>query len=141
MNDNRPKVGIGVYIIKDGKLLLGERIGAHQTNTFCAPGGHLEYGESWEECAKRETAEETGVEIDNMRFLGITNDIMKDDEKHYITIAMIADYKSGEPTNLEPDKCLGWKWYAFDEIPERKSAFLANFLNSEFATGLKKYLS
>jgi len=140
MSENRPKVGIGVYIIKDGKLLLGERIGSHQANTFCAPGGHLEYGESWEECARRETAEETGIEIKNVRFLGVTNDIMENDEKHYITIAIVADYANGEPTNLEKEKCLGWKWYSFDEIPERKSAFLANFLKSEFVSELKKLM-
>lgn len=140
-SENRPKVGIGVYVIKDGKLLLGERIGSHQANTFCAPGGHLEYGESWKECAERETVEETGIEIENVRFLGITNDIMPDDNKHYITIAMLADWKSGEPTNLESEKCLGWKWYSIDKLPERRSAFLANFLKSDFATELKKYLS
>ena len=141
MNDKRPRVGIGVYIIKDRKILLGERVGAHQANTFCAPGGHLEFGESWEECAKRETLEETGLEIENVRFLGLTNDIMGDDNKHYITIAMIADCSTGEPVNLEPNKCLGWKWYSLNDIPDKKSAFLENFLNSEFADNLKKLIS
>lgn len=138
--ENRPKVGIGVYIIKDGKLLLGERIGSHQKNTFCAPGGHLEFGESWEECAKRETTEETGLEIENVRFLGVTNDVMPKDKKHYITIAMVADWKNGEPENLEKNKCLGWKWYALENIPENKSAFLENFLKSEYVVELKNIL-
>lgn len=139
--ENRPKVGIGVYIVKDDKVLLGERIGSHQANTFCAPGGHLEYGESWEECAKRETLEETGLRIENIRFMGITNDVMKEDKVHSVTISMLADWKSGEPKIMEPDKCLGWKWYSYDEIPERKSAFLASFLESDFVDKLKGQLN
>ncbi|MCL2281009.1 NUDIX domain-containing protein [Candidatus Saccharibacteria bacterium] len=91
----RPGVGIGVYIIKDSKLLMGERIGAHQANMFAAPGGHLEFGETWEECAEREVMEETGIKITNARFLGVTNDVMLDDDRHYITIAIAADYARG----------------------------------------------
>lgn len=138
--ENRPKVGVGVYIIKGGKVLLGERIGSHQANTFCAPGGHLEYGESWEECAKREVVEETGLVVNNIKFLGLTNDILSNENKHYITIAMLADWENGEPQNLEQDKCLGWNWYGLDEIPDEKAVFLANFLNSEFVDNLKNIL-
>lgn len=138
MNNNRPRVGIGVYIVKDGKVLLGERIGSHQANTFCAPGGHLEFGESWEECAQRETAEETGIKIKNIRYIGLTNDVMEKDGVHSVTIAMLADWEDGEPKIMEPEKCLGWKWYLLNEIPERKAKFLASFLESEFSEELKK---
>ena len=60
MNEHRPKVGIGVIIQKDGKLLMGQRRGAHGADTWCPPGGHLEFGETWESCARRETREEAG---------------------------------------------------------------------------------
>ena len=133
-------MGIGVYVIKDGKILLGERVGSFQANTFCAPGGHLEYGESWEECARRETFEEAGIKIKNLRFLGVVNDIMGDNGGHYVTIQILADYDSGEPTRMEPNKFLSWDWYSYDEIPERKSAFLENFLKSEFAPKLKELI-
>jgi hypothetical protein len=56
-----PKVGVGVIIIKDNKLLFHIRKGAHGENTYGLPGGHLEFKESWEECAQREVEEETGV--------------------------------------------------------------------------------
>jgi len=138
--EEKPKVGVGVYIIKNGKILLGERIGSHQSNTYSAPGGKLEYGESWEQCAKRETKEETGLEIENVKFLGVTNDVMPKDNKHYITIAMIANLKSGEPEVLEPNKCLGWGWYELDNIPVKKALFLENFLNSSFSNELKNTL-
>lgn len=48
------------------------------------PGGHLEYSESFADCAAREALEETGLEIGDIKFLTATNDIMEG--KHYVTI-------------------------------------------------------
>ncbi len=118
MEEDRPKVGLGVYIRKNGKILLGKRIGSHGANSWCPPGGHLEFGESFEECVKRETLEETGIKIKNISFLGITNDIFKKEKKHYVTIAMIADYSSGVVKIMEPKKCLKWEWFSVDKIPD-----------------------
>ncbi len=53
----RPKVGVGVIVVKEGKVLLLQRKNSHGSGTWCFPGGHLEYGESLEECAKREVLE------------------------------------------------------------------------------------
>ena len=79
----RPKVGLGAYIIKDDKILLGKRKSAHGEGTWCPPGGHLEFNERLEECAIRETMEEAGINIKNVRFLTITNDIFKDNKKNH----------------------------------------------------------
>lgn len=135
----RPSVGIGVYVIKDGKFLIGERIGAHGANTWCAPGGHLEYGESWEDCAVREVAEETGLKIKSTRFLGLTNDIFSEG-KHYITISLAADWVSGEPTITEPDKCLGWRWVDLNSLPKNQFLSLEQILASEFCVNLESEL-
>ena len=61
--DKRPKVGVGVIVTKNSRVLLGKRKGAHGEATWCFPGGHLEFREKLEDCAKRETLEETGVKI------------------------------------------------------------------------------
>lgn len=37
MENNRPKVGVGVAIIKDGKVLLGKRKNAHGEGTWSFP--------------------------------------------------------------------------------------------------------
>jgi 8-oxo-dGTP diphosphatase len=60
---NRPKVGIGVFIFKDGKFLMGCRKGAHGAGTLSEPGGHLEFVESFEECFEQEALEEIGAKI------------------------------------------------------------------------------
>lgn len=115
--NNRPGVGIGVIIIRDGKILLGKRKNAHGEGAWCYPGGHLEYGESWEKCSQREVKEETGIEIKNLRFGTVTNDLFEKEQKHYITICMLADFASGEVRVLEPDKCEKWDWFEWDNLP------------------------
>jgi len=112
-----PKVGVGVMVIKDGKVLLGKRRGAHGEGEYAWPGGHLEYMESIIECARREVREETGMEIKNVRFLRLLN--LKDYKpKHYIDIGMIADWESGKPKVREPDRTESWAWYDLDNLPQ-----------------------
>ena len=53
MDENKPKVGMGIMILKDGKILLGKRKNSHGSGEYAFPGGHLEYMESFEGCAKR----------------------------------------------------------------------------------------
>ena len=129
---NRPKVGLGVIIIKDNKVLLGQRKNAHGEGTWCPPGGHLEYRETWEECAERETLEETGIKIKNIRFGTVTNDIFTKEDKHYITISMLADYQSGEPEVMEPDKCEQWDWFTWDNLPQPLFVPIQNLLKKGY---------
>lgn len=126
------RVGIGAYILRDGKFLFGKRIGSHGTGTWSAPGGWLEFGESWEECAKRETLEETGVEIENIRFGTVTNDISEEEGKHVVTIHMVADHKSGEPRVTELDKWEKWDWFSWDDLPQPLFYPYKNLLAQKF---------
>jgi 8-oxo-dGTP diphosphatase len=110
-------VGVGVLIFRDGKILLGQRRGSHGAGEYAFPGGHLEWMESFEECARRETREEAGIEIDNVRFQYLAN-VKKYAPKHYIHVGLIADWLAGEPSAQEPEKCSEWKWYPLDALPE-----------------------
>ena len=67
MELKRPKVGLAVFVIKNSKFVMMLRQGAHGAGNWGLPGGHLEFGETWEQCAKRETIEETGLAIKNIR--------------------------------------------------------------------------
>src|SRR4051812_40215675 len=100
MDKERPKVGIGVIITRNGKILVGERTGNHGAGTFMIPGGHLEFGESFEETALREAEEETG--LTDMKVKGVVsigNDIAYG--KHYVSIGVLVESPSGEPTDPE----------------------------------------
>lgn len=129
---NRPKVGVGVIIIKDGKILLGKRKVARGEGTWCCPGGLLEYGESWEECSRREVMEEVGIEIKNLRFGMVTNDIFKNVQKHSITICMISDFASGEVKVMEPHECEKWGWFEWDKLPQPLCLPTINLLKGGF---------
>jgi len=111
-----PKTGIAVMIMKDDKVLLGKRKGARGAGDYAFPGGKLEMRESFENCAKREVMEETGIEIQNIKFLRLLN--FKFYDKHFVDVGLLADWKSGEPTVMEPEKCEGWGWYDLENLPQ-----------------------
>lgn len=128
----RPKVGVGVCIIKNGKVLLGQRFGAHGEGSWSFPGGHLEFGESWEDCAKREVYEETGLKISDPKFITCTNDVFVSENKHYVTVYMKAVLEKGEPKVLEPDRMVKWEWFDWDNLPEPHFLPLDHLLETGF---------
>ena len=114
---NKPKVGVGVMILKNGKVLLGKRKGSHGEGEYAFPGGHLEYMESFENCAKREVKEESDIEIKDITFQFLAN-VTKYDPKHYVHIGLLAKWQSGQPKVLEPHKLDSWDWYDLDDLPQ-----------------------
>ena len=79
-------------------------------------------GESFEECAARELKEETGLDIDKIELLTVTNNLFSDEPKpsHYVIVFMRAVLRDPQqaPQNLEPSKCGGWGWYEWDDLPK-----------------------
>ena len=80
------------------------------------PGGKLDFGESFEEGAKRETKEECGIILNRADVICVNNDLI--DEAHFITIGMFCDDFEGEPEVLEPDEIVEWRWFELDNLPE-----------------------
>lgn len=121
------RVGIGVIVLKGGKLLVGKRRGSHGAGSLAFPGGHQHFGETWEVCALREVEEETGLKVkyrwltQDQEYAFVTNNIMPEDKRHYVTIFVLADHLGGEPVLLEPDSCESWQWLSWDEILENSS--------------------
>lgn len=112
-----PDIGIGVIIRKDGDILFGKRRNAHGNGAWGFPGGHLEHGESFEDCARREVQEETGLQIEHLAIEAVTNDVF-DGGQHYVTVFVSADHAGGTVERREPEKCAEWRWAGPDTCPE-----------------------
>ena len=112
----RPLIGVGVCVVKEGRVLLGKRKGAHGAGEWSFAGGHLEFGETVEECAARELAEETGLKAVSLELGPWTNDII-DGTKHYITLFVFVTQFEGQLQLLEPHKCEGWEWFSWSALP------------------------
>lgn len=132
MNTERPKIGTGVYIRKNGKILMGKRRGENGGGQWCPPGGHLEMNEAWEENILRETREEAGVEIQNIRFITATNDVNLEAGKHYVTLHFVADWVRGEASDVEPEKIGDWGWYAWEALPDPLFLPARNFFKTGY---------
>jgi|GEM_PF-488596 len=138
MRGNRPRVGVGVFIFRDGKFLMGKRRNAHGDGSWSIPGGNLEFGESYAQAAIREAREETGLEVRNPRFGAVTNDIFKAEGKHYTTIWMLSECPEGEPVVMEPDKFTHMEWFTFRDLPAPLFLPWTQLLPSEFIQDIRR---
>ena len=130
--DNMPKIGVGVIVVKDNKVLLGKRKNAHGQGSWSFPGGHLEFKEQIEDCARREVQEETGISIKNIRMGTFTNDIFRKEGKHYITLFVVSEYASGEVRVMESEKCEKWGWVEWSKLPQPLFMPIQNLLKQNF---------
>jgi 8-oxo-dGTP diphosphatase len=111
-------VAVAVIITKKGKILLMKRKGSTGEGTWPIPGGAIEFNEDTEDAAKRETLEETGLIINNLKFLGYTNDIHHEASLHYVTLRFFITEFQGKESILEPDKCSAIKWFDINSLPK-----------------------
>lgn len=128
-NKKEVRIGVGVLVYQKRKILLGKRIGSHDSHTWAPPGGHLDFGETLEQCAIREVFEETGILANRADFAGYTEDFFEKENKHYVTFMFqIALFDDVVPEIREPHKCLEWKFFNLDSLPEDKMVSFNNFL-------------
>lgn len=97
----------------------------------------MEFGESFEQTAKREVMEETGLTIQNVRFGAVTNDVFENENKHYVTVWVLSDAEEGEPSITEPDKFIDQEWIDIDVLPEPLFLSWHSLLDSEFIDDIK----
>lgn len=117
MMSEMPRVGVAIIITQNNQVLLMRRRGPHGMGTWSTPGGHLEFGETPEECARREAKEEVGVEVVDIRFRAVTNEVFEATGRHYITLWMEGE-PIGEPTIAAEREVSEIGWFAWDELPE-----------------------
>ncbi len=116
-------VGFGVMMLRSEKVLLGKRHNdpekadseLHGEGTWTMPGGKLEFGESFEEGARREVLEETGIKLESAKVICVNNDKVPD--AHFVTIGLLSEDFEGEARVMEPDEIVQWQWFALNDLP------------------------
>lgn len=98
---------LGVVLVKRGKEPFG----------FALPGGFVEYGESVENAAVRETLEETNLKVRLTGLLGVYSDPARDPRRHTMSTVFMAEAEN--PSELcAGDDAAEAAFFAFDELPE-----------------------
>ena len=118
------RAGFGVILLRDDEVLLGKRHDdpekassmLHGEGTWTLPGGKLDFGERLDEGAKREVYEETGIIVNSLEAVSITDEIVHD--AHFVTIGFISKDFEGDAKVMEPDEITEWKWFSLDNLPK-----------------------
>lgn len=113
--------------LHENRILVSEGFDTVKRNYYYRPlGGGIEYGESSRDAVVREIREELGVEIENVRLLGVLENIFiyEGQQGHEIVFVFDAEfadkslYKSGEIDGYEQEANVNFKakWYSLNEI-------------------------
>lgn len=143
MDKKYPKVGVGVMIMRENKVLLGLRQGSHGAGEWSFPGGSVEFGESLFQAAKREAKEEVGIGVDDLDLISVSDEMKYIDtnDKHFVVLGVIAKRTTGEPQLMEPDKFVRWDWFDLKQLPENifegTRLMIVNYKNKTLYTEIK----
>lgn len=112
-------VGCGAFIVNEkNEVLLQLRNKEPEKKHWCIPGGRLEMFETFEEAVKRETKEETGVDIEIIKLLGICNHIVRNENSHWVSPSYLCKITQGQPQIKEPTKHLDMRWFPINNLPD-----------------------
>lgn len=130
----RPGAGLAIIVMKSNKVLMGKRKGSHGAGLWGFPGGHIEFYESFEDCALREVREETGLNVNLIDYnpVAVTNDFFREEGKHYVTLYLRAEFQQGIPNVMEEDKCEKWDWFYWNDLPENSIICVENLLKQGY---------
>ncbi|ASW44128.1 NUDIX domain-containing protein [Clostridium isatidis] len=98
-----PKPCIMVAVVKGDEILLLKQSYIYK-NSKVLLTGYVDNNETAEEAVEREVREESGIEVNNITYLG--SDYVKD--KEILMITFMADYVSGEIKKSDEVEGMGW---------------------------------
>lgn len=114
--DKAIKISCDIFVVKEGKLLLGIRKNTYGAGDWGLPGGHLEWGEKLTDCAIRELKEETSINATKLKLITVVDDTRE--AEHYLHFAFLAEKYKGEPQLIEPEKCEKWEFQDLNNLPK-----------------------
>jgi ADP-ribose pyrophosphatase YjhB (NUDIX family) len=106
-----PGIAVNVAVIQDGKILLTQR---EDFETWSLPGGEVEEGESVAQAAIRETKEETGLDVQLTRLVGIYSRLGIMPVVH---ATLFTAKPSGGELKCQESETIAVAWFPFDDLP------------------------
>jgi 8-oxo-dGTP diphosphatase len=116
-----PLLTVDTVIIQNNSVVLVMRKNPPYKGSWALPGGFVEYGETVEIAAIRETKEETGLDIELDGMVGVYSDPHRDPRGHIISICFLGHKIGGElvaDTDAADVQCM-----RIDEISKIELAF------------------
>lgn len=118
---NRPRVIVSIYAFncEGTKILVGKKF---DQNSWSVIGGKLEYGEEFDDCAKRVIKSVTNIVIDDpnrLKFICTYNAVDKINKNHMVAVDYYLQFTKEEETNyfkLDVFYFQKWGWYTFEEL-------------------------
>lgn len=104
-------VAVNIAVMQEGKILLAQR---EDFETWVLPSGRVEEGESLAQAAIREAKEETGIDVELTRLVGVYSR-SGNMEASYTTL-FAARPSGGEP-RLQKGETIAVEWFSFEQLP------------------------
>ena len=115
-----PVLTVDAVAIDNDKILLIKRKYEPFKGKWALPGGRVECGERVEEAVLRELKEETGLDGEIVRLVGVYSDPNRDPRGHYVTVVFLVKVKGELRANTDAEEA---KWFPLSEVPWDDLAF------------------
>jgi 8-oxo-dGTP diphosphatase len=126
-----PRVGVGVAILNDQRLLMVRRGQEPKQGSWSLPGGLVELGEPVRAAARREVREECGIDVEVTELLDVVDFVQRDESGRVVFHYVLVDFRGNAVTmDVQPgDDVEAVQWIPLHELacyemPEVTRAFL-----------------
>lgn len=108
-----PGLAVIVAVIEEGKVLLTKR---EDFEVWCLPGGSVEEGETLAEGAIREAKEETGLDVELTRLVGVYSRM--GGGMHDVHAVLYTARQVGGALKTQPNETIEVAYFPFDQLPD-----------------------
>lgn len=110
-----------VFLHEDGKVLIGKRSSnkSFLPGKWELPGGHVEFGETIEQCLKRELQEEFNIDIVLDKPYSEYTYVMNDGKDHVIEVLYFVQMRGpNQKIKINKNEIEEYKWISRDEVDD-----------------------
>ena len=115
INIETPKLTVDAAIVDAGKIVLIKRANPPYKGSWALPGGFVNVGETVEAACAREAREETSLDVEVVRLVGVYSDPGRDPRGHTVSVAFLCKKKGGKLRGADDAKEA--KWFSLEDLP------------------------